>query len=288
MKVLEIYSDGRVYELDGDLATQVFLTKNQVADLALALEFSQAAEFRLAPRNKAHPNVVSSRSARRAINQTGINLIKKFEGLHLEAYLDPVNIWTIGYGHIQGVKQGMKISLEEAEDLLRQDLVRYEDAVTKAVKIEINENQFAALTSFCFNLGPNSLFQSTLLKLLNQEKIADAANEFPRWDKAGGQSLLGLSRRRRAERALFLGESWEPFLSWKPSTTLRYESGKPLMKGIEVEKLQKALVEQGIIVATDGVFGAKTKQAVEQFQQQNGLTVDGIAGAQTLTKLGLA
>ena len=72
VKVLEIYSDGRVYELDGDLATQVFLTKNQVSDLALALEFSQAAEFCLAPANKAHPNVVSSRSARRAINQTGI------------------------------------------------------------------------------------------------------------------------------------------------------------------------------------------------------------------------
>ena len=75
------------------------------------------------------------------------NLIKKFEGLHLEAYLDPVNIWTIGYGHIQSAKQGMIISLEGAENLLRQDLVRYEDAVTKAVKIEINENQFAALTS---------------------------------------------------------------------------------------------------------------------------------------------
>ncbi len=288
VKVLEIYADGRVYELDGDLATEVFITKNRVADLASVLEFSQATEFRIAPADKAHPNVFSSRSVRRTINQTGVNLLKKFEGLHLKAYLDPVGIWTIGYGHIQSAKKGMVITLEEAENLLRKDLVRYEDAVAKAVKVEINENQFSALTSFCFNLGAGALFTSTLLKLLNQGKIADAANEFPRWDKAGGQSLLGLSRRRRAERALFLSESWEPFLTWKPSTSLRYTAGKPLMRGPEVEKLQKALVAKGIAVDTDGIFGAKTKQAVEQFQQQKGLTVDGIAGAQTLSKLGLA
>lgn len=289
-KIIEIFADGQVYELDGDRIQKVFETNNQVRELFSFLQFTQAQEFRLAPPDQEHPTIAipRARAQRRVINQTGIDLIKKFEGLHLEAYLDPVNIWTIGYGHIQSAKEGMKVSLAEAENLLRQDLVRFEDAVSEAVKIEINDNQFAALTSFCFNLGANSLFQSTLLKLLNQSKIAEAADEFPRWDKAGGQSLLGLSRRRRAERALFLGESWESFITWKPSTTLRYVQGKPLMKGLEVKKLQQALVNHGIEVITDGVFGQNTKKAVALFQQQNDLTADGIVGNKTKQKLGIA
>ncbi|MEL6496415.1 MAG: glycoside hydrolase family protein, partial [Cyanobacteria bacterium J06623_7] len=253
------------------------------------LQFTQAQEFRLAHPNQEHPVMATPRTStpRRVINQTGIDLIKKFEGLHLEAYLDPVNIWTIGYGHIQGVAEGMKISPAEAENLLRQDLVRFENAVSEAVKIDLNDNQFAALTSFCFNLGANSLFQSTLLKLLNQNKIAAAADEFPRWDKAGGQSLLGLSRRRRAERALFLGEPWESFITWKPSTTLRYVQGKPLMKGLEVKKLQQALIRHGVEIIADGIFGRNTKKAVIKFQQQNNLIADGIVGDKTKQKLGI-
>lgn len=250
--------------------------------------FSQAEKFILAPPDKTKPAIAVPRGQIRAINKNGLNLIKRFEGLSLKAYLDPVDIWTIGYGHIQGVSEGMEITILQAEELLRQDLARYENAVEDAVKVSLNDEQFAALTSFCFNLGAGSLFQSTLLKLLNQGKVAEAAKEFSRWNKAGGQSLLGLSRRRRAEQALFLGKSWESFLTWEPDSVLKYEEDKPLMKGEKVAQLQKALFGQGIVVSTDGVFGKETRKAVKQFQQQNSLTVDGIAGAKTMKKLSIA
>ena len=280
--LLEFFPDGCIYEIEEGQIIKVVETQGKVKLLINALQHTKAEKFILAPLAK-HPLIVAaSRGRHRAINQEGLNLIKSFEGLYLEAYQDAVDIWTIGYGHIQGVSEGMKITVTEAEKLLSQDLKRYEQAVEDAVKIEINENQFSALTSFCFNLGAGSLLQSTLLKLLNQGKIAEAANEFLRWDKAGGQSLLGLSRRRRAERALFLSQPWSEFLTWKPSKALRLAApGQPLMRGEEVRQLQQALIKAGFDLEADGIFGYKTDQAVKQFQQQHGLTADGIVGAKT-------
>ena len=287
-RILEFFPDGRIYELENDYPIKVIETEGKVRLLTNALQFTKAEQFKLAPPEKTLPIVATPRGQHRTINQEGLNLIKAFEGLYLEAYQDPVGIWTIGYGHIQGVTEGMKITLAQAEELLRQDLARYETAVQDAVEVTINEDQFSALTSFCFNLGAGSLFRSTLLKLLNQGKIAEAANEFPRWDKAGGQPLLGLSRRRRAERALFLSQSWSEFRTWKPSKILRLaKPGEPLMKGEEVRRLQQALIDRGFILEADGIFGQKTDLAVKEFQQQHGLTVDGIVGAETKSKLGL-
>jgi GH24 family phage-related lysozyme (muramidase) len=120
-------------------------------------------------------------------------------------------VWTIGYGHTKTAEPGMVITEAQAEELLREDLAEFEEAVTEAVEVSINSNQFSALVSFCFNLGAGSLFQSTLLKLLNQGDFQGAADQFPRWDKAGGQALEGLTRRRKAERALFLGQDWTVF-----------------------------------------------------------------------------
>ena len=131
--------------------------------------------------------------------------------MELEAYLDAVDVWTIGYGHTKTAEPGMVITEAQAEELLREDLAEFEEAVTEAVEVSINSNQFSALVSFCFNLGAGSLFQSTLLKLLNQGDFQGAADQFPRWDKAGGQALEGLTRRRKAERALFLGQDWTVF-----------------------------------------------------------------------------
>lgn len=287
-KLLEFFADGQVFETEENLTIKIVETNNKVEKLSDFLQFSQAEKFVLASPDQTKPKVAVARSFNRAINHNGLDLIKAFEGLYLESYQDPVGIWTIGYGHIQGVKQGMKITISQAEDLLREDLSRYETAVEEAVDITIDDNQFAALTSFCFNLGANSLFKSTLLKLLNQGKIAEAANEFSRWDKAGGQSLLGLSRRRRAERALFLSQSWESFISWKPSTILKFEPGKALLKGEEIRQLQISLAKQGIDINPDGIFGEQTAAAVKQFQQQNNLNVDGIVGAETKKRLGLA
>ncbi|MDE1714955.1 lysozyme (plasmid) [Chromobacterium amazonense] len=135
----------------------------------------------------------------------GINLIKQFEGLRLAAYQDSVGVWTVGYGHTSpDVKPGLRISNEQAEQLLRQDLARFEKGVGRLVKAPISQNQFDALVSFSYNLGLGSLQSSTLLRLLNQGDYQGAAGQFPRWDRAGGQVLAGLTHRRLAERDLFL------------------------------------------------------------------------------------
>ncbi|QEL55978.1 lysozyme [Chromobacterium paludis] len=135
----------------------------------------------------------------------GINLIKQFEGLKLTAYQDSVGVWTIGYGHTgTDVQPGQTISSDQAEQLLRQDLVRFEQGVGKLVKTPINQNQFDALVSFSYNLGLGNLQSSTLLRLLNQGDYQGAAGQFPLWDKAGGKVLPGLQKRRQAEQALFL------------------------------------------------------------------------------------
>lgn len=138
------------------------------------------------------------------INEKGLALIKEFEGCRLTAYRCPAGVWTIGYGHTQDVKSGMAITKIDAERFLRQDIRRFEEAVTSLVKVPVTSNQFSALVSFAFNVGVNSLRTSTLLKKLNKGDLNGAANEFLRWNKAGGKELPGLTRRREAERKLFL------------------------------------------------------------------------------------
>lgn len=137
------------------------------------------------------------------ISQKGINLIKRFEGCELEAYRCPAGVWTIGYGHTSGVKEGMKITQQEAEELLKQDLVAYENAVLKNVTTALNQPIFDALVSFTYNLGEGNLRSSTLLKLLNSRDYYGASKEFEKWNKASGKVLEGLVKRREAERNLF-------------------------------------------------------------------------------------
>ncbi|HED3853074.1 TPA: lysozyme [Enterobacter soli] len=139
----------------------------------------------------------------------GIALIKEFEGCKLTAYQDSVGVWTIGYGWTQPVdgktiRVGMTIKQETAERLLKTGLVRYESDVSRLVKVGLTQGQFDALVSFTYNLGARSLSTSTLLRKLNSGDYAGAADEFLRWNKAGGKVLNGLTRRREAERALFL------------------------------------------------------------------------------------
>jgi len=139
------------------------------------------------------------------INQRGLNLIKHFEGLVLTAYRDPVGIWTIGYGHTgPEVGPGDRITAAQAEALLRQDLVRFENGVRNLVKVPLNSNQFSALVSFTFNVGTGAFANSTMLRRLNQRDYRGAADQFSRWVYGGGRVLPGLVRRRNEERALFL------------------------------------------------------------------------------------
>nr|DAF33669.1 MAG TPA: Lysozyme [Caudoviricetes sp.] len=142
-------------------------------------------------------------------SEKGIALIKLFEGCKLTAYQDSVGVWTIGYGWTQPVdgkpiRAGMTIKQETAERLLKTGLVSYENDVSRLVKVNLTQGQFDALVSFTYNLGARSLSTSTLLRKINAGDYTGAADEFLRWNKAGGKVLNGLTRRREAERALFL------------------------------------------------------------------------------------
>ena len=145
------------------------------------------------------------------INKEGLELIKSFEGCRLVAYddLQPnkritdksqvKGTLTIGYGHTVGVTVGMVINQAQADNMLKSDMKKYEKYVTDNVSINLNENQFSALVSFCYNCGVGNL--RTLVKNRTAEQIADAILLY---NKASGKVLKGLVRRREAERELFL------------------------------------------------------------------------------------
>lgn len=133
------------------------------------------------------------------ISETGLNLIKQFEGCHVTAYKDSVGVLTIGYGHTKGVKAGQKITLAQADEYLRQDVATAEKAVSK-YKYSYNQNQFDALVSFTFNCGAGNL-----KKITNSgtRTLAQISARLPNYNKAGGKVLTGLVRRRAAEKKLF-------------------------------------------------------------------------------------
>jgi len=140
----------------------------------------------------------------RRINAAGLEIVKRFEGLRLRAYRDPVGIWTIGYGHTRTAHSGMTLTQQQAEDLLRDDLREAERAVSRLVIAPLNDNEFAALVSFTFNLGQGNLSASTLLRKLNSGQRGEVPKEFLRWNRAGGKVLNGLTARRFAEMSLFM------------------------------------------------------------------------------------
>lgn len=298
---LELYSDGRLYELEDNQAVKVTETHNQVNALIDALRFSTATTFKLAPPDQQPPDVPAPREAAKHINSEGFKLVSTFEGCELEAYDDKGGVWTIGYGHTQGVFEGMIITQAEADDFFREDLEKFESYVIDAVNVKLTDDQFSALVCFCFNVGPGEegFGGSTLLKLLNAGDYQGAANQFVRWNKVHGAPWLGLTRRRLAERALFLSSPWKPFLTYEGTgeeiigqatkamrRTLRLTD--PLMEGEDVRQLQEALKKTGITVKADGSFGNNTDKAVKQFQEQHDLEmVDGIVGAATRKALGL-
>lgn len=143
------------------------------------------------------------------INDDGLNLIKEFEGCQLNAYKDPVGVWTIGYGHTKGVYAGQIITKAQAESYLRQDLAESEKAVEKWDPIyHWNENEASALVSFTFNCGAGSL--NNLLKNGSRTR-AEIAKCILLYNKGiNGKALAGLTNRRRAERELFLKTAPNP------------------------------------------------------------------------------
>ena len=140
------------------------------------------------------------------ISKEGISLLKKFEGCKLEAYLDAVDVPTIAYGRTKEVQMGDTCTQQQAEDWLEEELVEYEGYVEKAVTVPLEQNQFDALVSWTYNLGPTNLKSSTLLKVLNAGYYEQVPDQIRRWNKAGGKELEGLTRRRTAEADLFSGK----------------------------------------------------------------------------------
>lgn len=137
-------------------------------------------------------------------SQKCIDLIKKFEGCALKAYLCPSNIPTIGYGHTLGVKLGQTITQEQAEKLLKIDLQVHEQNVNSLVKVPLTQNQFDALVSFEYNVGRGNLQTSTLLRRVNEKRFNECPAEFKKWVYGAGKKLLqGLVNRRNAEALLF-------------------------------------------------------------------------------------
>lgn len=137
------------------------------------------------------------------ISDTGIQLIKKYEGLRLEAYRCPAKVWTIGYGHTRGVHSGMKITDDGAELLLLMDVATAEASVNVNAK-KVNQNQFDALVSFVFNVGIGNFKVSTLLKKVKANPADPSISfEFSRWKFAGKRVLKGLVKRRLEEAELY-------------------------------------------------------------------------------------
>lgn len=192
------------------------------------------------------------------INAEGLALIKAFEGLETEAYVDPVGIWTIGYGHIQGVQPGDRLTEQEAEALLLKDLIEYERGVERIVKVSINENEFSALVSFAFNVGINALKSSTALKRLNAGDRLGAAEALTWWNKGRVNGKLvelpGLTRRRAAEKALFLKPVFGAIPKPAPSVE---ESGRVTPDGESPNRREKLTESRTIKGAgTAGAAGA--------------------------------
>ena len=142
-------------------------------------------------------------------SEEGLELIKSFEGCETTAYQDSVGVWTIGYGHTKGVEEGQTCSIEDAETMLSEEMDEYEGYINNMVKVELEQHEFDALVAWVYNLGPTNLGESTMLKVLNDGQFDRVPDEMRRWNRAGGQVLQGLVRRREAEALLFQGEDWK-------------------------------------------------------------------------------
>ena len=218
------------------------------------------------------------------ISEKGLAMIESFEGCLLKASNKLDGVWTIGYGQTgryygRRVRRGMTTTKAEAHAWLRDHSIKtYEDAVTQAVKVPLNQNQFDALVSFTYNVGVGALKQSTALRKLNAGDYAGAADALTMWTKCRRKVLAGLVRRRKEERALFLTPVTQP----QTGNTDLLRKGD---KGDDVKLLQHRLNILGSQLAEDGIWGVKTDQAVRNYQYKAGLTVDGIVGPKTQAAL---
>jgi lysozyme len=295
---VKLYPDGQIAEFkDGNLIRKIS-TNGSIHELIKALKFSRSSNFVISCDETAPTEDLPQSRGSQYLNDIGLKLLTTFEGCKLVSYDDGVGVWTIGYGHTAGIAPGMTITQAEAEEFLRQDLAEFESYVTDLVKVDLSSDQFSALVCFCYNTGPEAFGSSTLLKRLNAGDFAGATGQFPRWNKGGGEPMLGLTRRRLAEQALFRSESWEFAQAYNgpldipADTTAMATQGtaapppaqrslqltEPRMTGEDIRQLQLGLQKAGFALEPDGVFGSTTEVAIRQWQEREGWTVDGIVG----------
>lgn len=237
------------------------------------------------------------------ISQEGLNLIKEFEGLYCNAYKCPAGVWTIGYGHTEGVYEGQVITPVQAEEMLRNDMLIYEDQVNQVIG-RLTQNEFDALVSFTYNCGQGCL--KTLVANRDHTQIADALLLY---NKAGGRVLEGLVRRRQAERELFIkkvdNSTVQANNNGYSATVRDYQrqynetyTDKLVVDGIWGPKtensLHNVLLKEGsknslvsfvqcrVGADIDCKYGPQTKQKVYEYQKAHGLVADGIVGYNTI------
>lgn len=206
------------------------------------------------------------------ISEAGIELIRRFEGLELESYQDIAGVWTIGYGHTETAGPNQKINEREAEELLRRDLAPRERAVEQLVSVGLNQNEFDALVSFVFNVGANAFKNSTARKRLNRNDRLGAGDALTWWNKATVSGVLrevrGLTRRRAAEKALFLTPVNPPIVN-KPDNIAENSRITPTEEAPRRESLGESRTIQGATVAGGAGAAASTigKDSAEELDQ---------------------
>lgn len=182
------------------------------------------------------------------ISQTGLNLIKSFEGCRLTAYKCPAGVWTIGYGHTAGVHQGMKISQTQADAFLIEDMKKYEAKVNKYMsKYNFNQNQYDAMVSFAYNVG-----SVDGLTAYGTRTIAQISAKFPAYNLGGGKILSGLVRRRAAEKALFdkpCAITVEKPVETKPASTVKTQTMTVSTKGSNLNLRSEANAKSKVLAS---------------------------------------
>jgi len=202
------------------------------------------------------------------MSQAGLdNLLKHFEGCKLKAYRCPAGILTIGYGHTSAagnpeVTEGMTITQDEAETILKRDLIKYEKPVADMVKVQLTQNQFDVLVDFAYNAGVNNLKTSTLLKKVNAGDLDAVPDELMKWTKGGGKVLTGLVRRRQAEGA------W-----WSAHHEHPHDSQDHRSEPDPVSAPSMAQSKQGAGAVAIGALGSvgAAQEVVSQVQEANDL-----------------
>ena len=217
------------------------------------------------------------------VSQDCIDLVKQFEGRQLQGYICPAGVPTIGYGYTgkingQTITTKTIITAGQAEELLAADLERFASHVRKFdSKYHWTQNEFDALVSFAYNVG--SINQLTQNKKRTKAQIASAMLLY---NKANGKILAGLTRRRKAEQALFLQSNGKD----EDTVALEMKVVKSGSKGNTVKAVQILLNGLGYPCGNaDGVFGNRTLSAVKKFQQKHNLVIDGIVDQKTFEKL---